>query len=113
MGPRRTMFVLAALAFSVLFLGASNDNPSPPKDVTFNRDVAPIFFKNCVVCHRPNDIAPMSLMTYAEVRPWARAIRESVTLRRMPPWHADPHYGKFANDRRLPDSEIETIRAWV
>ena len=69
MGPRRTMFVLVALAaFGALFLGASNDSPGPPKEVTFNRDVAPIFFKNCVVCHRPNDIAPMSLMTYKDSR---------------------------------------------
>ena len=82
-------------------------------DVTYSKDVAPILFNRCSACHHSGDIAPMSLMTYAEVRPWARAIRESVTLRRMPPWHADPQYGKFANDRRLPDSEIETIRAWV
>ncbi len=64
MGPRRVMFILAAIAFCGLLLGASNESPSAPKEVTFNRDVAPILFKNCVVCHRPNDIAPMSLMTY-------------------------------------------------
>jgi mono/diheme cytochrome c family protein len=68
MDPRRIMFVLLAVALSGLFVGASNETVSPPKEVTFNRDVAPIFFKNCVVCHRPNDIAPMSLMTYKETR---------------------------------------------
>ena len=66
MGPRRVMFLLVAVAVSVLFLGAREENPSSPKEVTFNRDVAPILFKNCVVCHRPNDIAPMSLMTYKD-----------------------------------------------
>ena len=64
MGPRRIIFILGAIVFGGLLLGASDDSPSPAKEVTFNRDVAPIFFKNCVVCHRPNDMAPMSLMTY-------------------------------------------------
>ena len=81
MGPRRIMFVLAAVAVCVLFLGAS-DTPGSPKDVTFNRDVAPIIFKNCAVCHRLNDIAPMSLLTYKEVFPWARAIRGEVVERK-------------------------------
>ncbi len=112
-GREESMFVLAALAFSGLFLGASNDSPTPPKDVTFNRDVAPIFFKNCVVCHRPNDIAPMSLMTYKDSRLWARPIRDSVVSRKMPPWHADPKVGDFINDPRLSDAEIATIDAWV
>ena len=78
MGPRRTLFVLLALACGALFLGASNDSPIPAKEVTFNHDVAPIFFKNCVVCHRPNDIAPMSLMTYKDAFLWARPIRGDV-----------------------------------
>src|ERR1700690_2289393 len=113
MGPRRTMFVLVAVAFSALFLGARNDSPSPPKEVTFNRDVAPIFFKNCVVCHRPNDIAPMSLMTYKHSRIWARPIRDAVVARKMPPWHADPKVGDFINDPRLSDADIATIASWV
>ncbi len=113
MVPRRLVFVLGAVASCVLFLGAGQENPSSPKKVTYNRDVAPILYKNCVVCHRPNDIAPMSLMTYKDTRPWARSIREAVVQRKMPPWHADPKVGDFLNDPRLTDSEIATIDAWV
>src|SRR5256885_205926 len=77
-------------------------------NVTFTKDVAPIFFNNCVQCHRPGEIAPMSLLTYKEARPWARSIKEKVATRVMPPWHADPHFGQFENDRRLSDKDIET-----
>jgi hypothetical protein len=80
---------------------------------TFTKDVAPIFFARCAGCHRPNDVAPMSLLDYKSARPWAKAIREAVLARKMPPWFADPRSGSFANDARLSDSEIETIRAWV
>jgi hypothetical protein len=80
---------------------------------TFTRDVAPIFFERCVQCHRPNHIAPMSLIDYKTARPWAKAIREAVIARRMPPWFADPRFGQFANDARLNDRELEVIRAWV
>ena len=86
---------------------------APAKEITFSKDVAPIFYKSCVTCHHPNDIAPMSLVTYKEARPWAAAIREAVTQRTMPPWHADPHIGHFINDPRLSDPEIATIQAWV
>jgi mono/diheme cytochrome c family protein len=113
MGPRRVMFLLAALTASVLLLGASDEGPGSPKEVTFNRDVAPILFKNCVVCHRPNDIAPMPLLTYKEVFPWARAIRGEVVERKMPPWHADPKIGDFINDARLSEAEVATIDTWV
>ncbi len=113
MVPHRLVFVLVAVASCVVFLGAGQENPSSPKQVTYNRDVAPILYKNCVVCHRPNDVAPMSLMTYKDTRPWARSIREAVVQRRMPPWHADPKVGAFLNDPRLTDSEIATIDAWV
>jgi mono/diheme cytochrome c family protein len=81
--------------------------------VTFTKNVAPILYSHCVVCHRPNDIAPMSLLTYHEARPWAAAIREAVLQRAMPPWHADPHTGEYINDPRLSDGEIATIDAWV
>ena len=83
------------------------------KEVTFNKDVAPILYSNCVTCHHANDIAPMPLMTYQEARPWAAAIREAVVQRVMPPWHADPHVGDFMNDPRLSDAEIATIVDWV
>ncbi len=82
-------------------------------EVTFARDVAPILYENCVYCHRPGEVAPFSLLNYREVRPWARAIRQEVLLRNMPPWYADSRYGSFSNDKTLTDGEIETIVRWV
>ena len=79
----------------------------------FTKDVAPILYKNCVSCHRPGEIAPMSLLDYQSARPWAKAIREAVLSRKMPPWFADPRYGDFANDARLTNQEVDTIKAWV
>lgn len=109
---RLAVFV-AALYFGAALVcsaGASAGNPAAP---TFNKDVAPILYKNCVSCHRPGEIAPMSLITFKEVRPWAKAIREKVATREMPPWHADQNYGKWENDRRLTQKEIDTVVAWV
>ncbi len=82
-------------------------------EVTFTRDVAPILYARCTGCHHSGDIAPMPLVTYKETRPWAAAIRAAVITRKMPPWQADPHYGSFANDRRMADSEVAIVRAWV
>jgi hypothetical protein len=82
-------------------------------EVTFTRDVAPILYRHCVECHHPNDIAPMSLITYGEVKPWAASIKEAVLLRKMPPWKADPHFGKWSNDPTLSPAEIQTIKAWA
>ena len=83
--------------------------------VTFSKDIAPIFERSCQSCHHPGTSAPMSLVTYAEARPWARAIKEHVVLRDMPPWHLDKTVGirKYKNDRSLNDSEIATIARWV
>lgn len=81
--------------------------------VTFNKDVAPIIQKNCMVCHRPGEIAPMSFTSYKEVRPWAKSIREAVTTGQMPPWFADPTHGQFSNDSRLSPKDVELISAWV
>ncbi len=80
---------------------------------TFNKDVAPIFFARCAGCHRPNDIAPMSLLDYKSARPWAKSIKAAVATRKMPPWFADPRFGHFSNDARLSDAELKTIQAWV
>jgi len=113
MGPGRISLALVAGAFCGLVVGASQEGASPPKEVTYSRDVAPILYKNCAVCHRPNDIAPMSLLTYKEVFPWARAIRGVVVERKMPPWNADPKVGDFINDARLSDAEVATIDTWV
>jgi mono/diheme cytochrome c family protein len=86
-----------------------------PKQVTFSKDVAPILQTKCQACHQPNSIAPMSLMTYQEARPWARSIRENVSTRRMPPWHIDKSVGvqQFKNDMSLTDEQIATIVTWV
>lgn len=84
-----------------------------PSNPTYTRDVAPILFDNCVGCHRAGDIGPMSLLTYDEVRPWAKSILKAVENRVMPPWHADPEHGTFSNDRSLTDGEVETIVKWA
>ena len=80
---------------------------------TFHKDVLPILEKRCQECHRPGEIAPMSLLTYADTRPWAKSIREAVITRTMPPWFADPKYGHFAPDRSLSRPEIDTLVNWV
>ncbi len=81
--------------------------------VTYAKDVAPILYKNCASCHRPTMFAPMSLLSYEETRPWARAIKQRVVKREMPPWSADAPHGVFKNDPRLSQQDIDTIVAWV
>jgi mono/diheme cytochrome c family protein len=110
-----TLFFAGALALTVSFLlqPKSSANSSPAKAATFSKDVAPIFFKNCAECHRPGEGSPFSVLSYKDVRPWAKSIKEKIALKTMPPWHADPHYGAWANDRRLSQTEIDTILAWV
>ncbi len=108
--PRRERRFLTVCAVALGTL-AANAEPLPP---TFNRDVAPIFYRRCVNCHRPGEVAPMALLSYQEARPWARAIKARVTTRQMPPWFADPTFSKpLANDPRLTEAEIATIAAWV
>ena len=87
----------------------------PALAVTFSKDVAPIFQAKCQECHQPNSIAPMSLITFQEARPWARSIKERVATRQMPPWHIDRSVGvqKFKNDMSLSDEQIDTIVRWV
>ena len=82
-------------------------------EVTFSRDVAPILNKRCVECHRKGEVSGIAFTSYKEVRPWAKAIRERMLTRTMPPWLADPHFGAFRNDRRLAQQEIDTVVAWV
>jgi len=109
---KRTILILTAcLATAAVGISPSSarNNAAP----TFTKDVAAIFFKNCAECHRPGEIAPMSLMNYKEVRPWAKSIREKVVSREMPPWHADPSHGQWSNDKRMSQKEIDTITAWI
>src|SRR5262252_514416 len=82
---------------------------------SFSKDVAPIFQRSCQTCHRPNSIAPMSLLTFEDARPWAKAIKEKVITRNMPPWHIDRNVGisEFANNIGLTDQEIAAIVNWV
>ncbi len=90
---------------------ANNTNDTAP--ATWAEDVAPIVYRNCVSCHRAGQTAPMSLMTYAEARPWAKSIRLATTERIMPPWFANPEHGKFVEDSTLTDAEIDTLSRWV
>jgi hypothetical protein len=88
---------------------------TPAKPVTFSKDVAPIFQAKCQECHQPNSIAPMSLISFQDARPWARSIKERVATRQMPPWHIDKSVGvqKFKNDLSLTDEQVDTIVRWV
>jgi hypothetical protein len=107
--------VAAFAASGVVVLTGGQGGRVPPTESapTFSKDVAPIMYEKCVTCHRPGEIAPMSFITYQNVRPWARSIREKVIAREMPPWDADPQHGKFRNARTLTDREIDTIVRWA
>src|SRR6267142_6979591 len=111
----------AALAAAGLFTSAAvrAQSPRPAADVTFTRDIAPILQRSCQECHHPNGVAPMSLMTYDEARPWARSIKTRTALRSlrgaMPPWFVEKNIGiqKFKNDVSLSDEEVATVARWV
>ena len=102
--------VLALAAMGVPRVAQAQGGSEVP---TFSKHVAPILYNNCVVCHRPGEVAPMSLITYQNVRPWARAIKNKVVAREMPPWGASPVSMKLANDRSLSQKDIDTITAWA
>jgi hypothetical protein len=103
----RSLIFAATAVLALPLAAAALDAP------TFNHDVAPILYANCVGCHSPNQIGPMSLRSYDEVRPWAKSIAQNVGDRMMPPWHADPGYGPWKNDRSLDAHEVDTIVRWV
>src|ERR1043165_8174210 len=108
----RRLTPAVGLLAAVLFVDARRATTAAPA-VTFTKDVAPILHARCVSCHRAGEVAPMPLITYQDPRPDARAIRDKVVSRAMPPWFADPHFGSFANDARLSQKEIDTIASWV
>src|SRR5579871_1029448 len=110
---KRALIVLLPAFLLLPALAFAADKPATTTAPTFTKDVAPIFYDRCVPCHRDGNVAPMSLITYNEVRPWIKSIREKVTARTMPPWTADPTYGHFLNDRTLTTAQIETIKTWV
>jgi|SRR6185503_627442 len=102
--------VLISAVTGVALRGAAEQQTSVP---TFTKDVAPILFKNCTSCHRPGEIAPMSLLTYEDARPYARAIFEEIRDGHMPPWHAEAPAGTFLNERRLSDREKDILMRWA
>ena len=103
-----------AIVSSVLVAGALAAAPATAADTpTFTKDVAPIFYKSCIECHRATMFAPMSLTSYEDARPWLRSIKKRVTERTMPPWGSEMPHGTFRNDPRLTDEEIQTIVAWI
>src|SRR5882724_10886488 len=108
----RTPLLAVAASLVVSGLATAADSAKP---VTFSKDVAPIFQAKCQECHQPNSIAPMSLITFQDARPWARSIKERVASRQMPPWHIDKSVGvqHFKNDMSLSDEQIDTIVRWV
>ncbi len=108
---RYALSIAAVLVIAAPALAAD----TPAKPVTFSKDVAPILQTRCQECHQPGSIAPMSLMTYQEARPWAKSIKDRVAQRQMPPWHIDRSVGvqKFKNDMSLTDEQVDTIVKWV
>jgi hypothetical protein len=112
---RKIAGVAFLLVIGIAALKVSGQAPAAQEfaPITFHQDVVPILQKHCQSCHRPGQVAPMSFMTYAETRPWAKAIKEAILTRKMPPWFADPQYGHFKNDRSLRSADFETITRWV
>lgn len=113
---------IKGIAIGVLLAGlaisgepASTVAGTANKPVTFAKDIAPIFQEKCQDCHRKDSMAPMSLVTYDETRPWARSIKERVVTHQMPPWHLDKTVGiqHFQNDRSLTDEQVDLIARWV
>src|SRR5262249_16666270 len=97
----------------ILLCGSTAMAASLPSVPTFYKDIAPILQEHCAQCHRTGEVAPMPLLTYEQVRPWAAAIKEAVILRKMPPWFADAPRGHFTNDTRLSEEQIAVIRKWA
>ncbi|HEY7156903.1 MAG TPA: thioredoxin family protein [Gemmataceae bacterium] len=87
--------------------------PKAEGTVTYTKHVAPILQANCQECHRPGQVAPMSLLSYKDALGWAEAIREVIEEKRMPPWYADPEYGHFSNDRSLSKEDRDTLLTWI
>jgi len=103
------LVTLAGVASTIVYTA-----PAPAAVPTFAKDVAPIVFEKCVTCHRLGEVAPMTLLSYEDVRPWAKVIKTKVMGREMPPWGADPEHSlKMRNDRSLSKQQIDTIVAWV
>lgn len=110
---RKSMLLSRTFILTATLAASSALSPAASVPVTFWKDVLPVFQAKCQECHRAGEIGPMPLTSYKEARPWAAAIAESVRLRKMPPWFADPHFGKFGNDRSLSEAQISTLTTWA
>jgi hypothetical protein len=104
---------MRSLALGTLAIAASFAANTGGTQPTFYKDVLPVLQRNCQNCHRPGEAGPMSFLTYESTRPWAKAIKAAVATKKMPPWYADPHYGKFSNDRTMPAADVNTLISWV
>src|SRR5438477_11197917 len=115
MRPFGRLWLAGSTLLSIFTATALAQQPAAKADVTFTKDVAPILQRSCMNCHRAGSIGPMALTSYEDARPWARAIRQKVSAREMPPWYIDRRVGitKFKDDPSLTDREIETIVRWV
>jgi hypothetical protein len=112
----RKQLLIPTISLTILVAAMSltaGANDSRRAGLTFSKDVAPLLYNNCAECHRPTGIAPMALITYKDVRPWAKSVKQRVAERSMPPWFADPKHGEFANNPSLSQKDIDTIVAWV
>jgi hypothetical protein len=109
---RAVLLALVTAALSLVPMSRAAAGPAATTP-TFTRDVAPILYNSCVTCHRAGEVAPMSLVSYEDVRPWAKSVQLKVSSREMPPWGADPRYGKFKDDRSLTPEQVRTIVNWV
>lgn len=105
--------MLRVSAIGLITVVAASAATTSSGPVTFNKDVLPILQRNCQGCHRPGEVAPMSLLSYKESRPYAKAIKAAVLKKQMPPWFADARYGHFSNERKLSDLDTQTLIAWV
>ena len=99
--------LLVALTLAAISLQAGET-----ANVTYSKDIAGLMQKHCQQCHRPGEIGPMPLLTYAQIRPWAKSIKQAVLTKKMPPWFADSKYGHFKNDTSLTNKEINALVAW-
>jgi mono/diheme cytochrome c family protein len=102
----RLLWTLAGACLMAAPASAQSGATAAP---TWNKEIAPIVYANCITCHRPGEVAPMSLTTFAEARPWAKGIKAKVMAHEMPPWFADPRYGKFQNKRGLTQAQIDAL----
>ena len=105
--------MLRLLGLSLFALASASAAGKSAHPVTFYKHVLPVIQKNCQGCHRPGEAAPMAFMTYESTRPWAKAMKQAVLQKKMPPWFADPHVGKFTNDRSMAEADIQTLVSWA